>query len=171
MLLAWGFFCAALVPVLGFTDVGFMQYSLVADHYPYIALIGVVALVAAGFSYWRGRTHGVLRWATTAIPVGIVATFMVLSWNQSRLFANPFALYQATLAKNPSCWVVQNNLGNILFTAGQPEEAVRHYKQALHSKPDYAEAHINLAPPCSNRDSRWMRSHTTSKLCGPTRIR
>ena len=40
LLFAWGFFCVALLPVLGFTDVGFMQYSLVADHYQHIALIG-----------------------------------------------------------------------------------------------------------------------------------
>ncbi len=144
ILFGWAFFCAALAPVLGFTDVGFMQYSLVADHYPYIALIGLVALLAAGFSYWRERTEGALRWAAAAIPVGVVLAFLVLSWNQSRLFADPFTLYQATLAKNPGCWVVHNNLGNILFTAGQPEEAAGHYQQALRSKPDYAEAHINL---------------------------
>ncbi len=57
ILFGWAFFCAALMPVLGFADVGFMQYSLVADHYPYIALIGLVALVAAGFSYWH-RANG-----------------------------------------------------------------------------------------------------------------
>ncbi len=55
ILFGWAFFCAALVPVLGFTDVGFMQYSLVADHYPYIALIGLVAAVAAGSSFWQRR--------------------------------------------------------------------------------------------------------------------
>ena len=26
LLFAWGFFCVALVPVMGFTDVGFMQF-------------------------------------------------------------------------------------------------------------------------------------------------
>ena len=50
LLFAWGFFCVALVPVLGFTDIYFMRYSLVADHYQHIALIGVAALAAAAFS-------------------------------------------------------------------------------------------------------------------------
>ena len=36
LLFAWGFFCVSLVPVMGFTDVGFMKYSLVADHYQHI---------------------------------------------------------------------------------------------------------------------------------------
>ena len=38
-LFAWGFFCVALVPVVGFTDVGFMRFSLVADRYQHIAVI------------------------------------------------------------------------------------------------------------------------------------
>jgi protein O-mannosyl-transferase len=52
-LFAWFFFCAALTPVLGFADVGFMQYSLVADRYQHMAIIAVIALTAAGWSLWR----------------------------------------------------------------------------------------------------------------------
>ena len=52
LLFAWGFFCVALAPVMGFTDVGFMKYSLVADHYQHIAVIGLIALAAAGWSAW-----------------------------------------------------------------------------------------------------------------------
>ena len=50
LLFAWGFFCVALLPVLGFTDPGYMKYSLVANHYQHIALISVVALLAASWS-------------------------------------------------------------------------------------------------------------------------
>ena len=55
ILFAWGFFCVALAPVMGFTDVYFMKYSLVADHYEHIAIIAVVALAAAGWSLWHSR--------------------------------------------------------------------------------------------------------------------
>ena len=37
LLLAWIFFGAAPSPAMGFADVGFMKYSLVADHYQYLA--------------------------------------------------------------------------------------------------------------------------------------
>ena len=50
LLFAWGFFCVALLPVMGFADVGFMKYSLVADRYEHIAVIGVIALASAGFA-------------------------------------------------------------------------------------------------------------------------
>ena len=47
LLLAWVVFCVALLPVLGFRDVGFMRYSLVGDHYQQIALIAVVGGIGA----------------------------------------------------------------------------------------------------------------------------
>ena len=52
LLFAWAFYCVALVPVLGFVDVYFMKYSLVADHYQYVAIIGVISPIAALFSRW-----------------------------------------------------------------------------------------------------------------------
>jgi len=57
-LFAWGFFCVSLLPVMGFTDVGFMKFSLVADHYQHVAIIGVIALAAAGWSTWHRRSQG-----------------------------------------------------------------------------------------------------------------
>ena len=61
ILFAGGFFCVALFPVIGFSDVGFMKYSLVADRYQHIAIIAVIALAAAGWSGWRKRMgRGVL---------------------------------------------------------------------------------------------------------------
>ena len=53
-LFAWGFFCVALLPVLGFADVYFMKFSLVANHYQHIALIGPVALAGAGLAHGAG---------------------------------------------------------------------------------------------------------------------
>ena len=58
LLFAWVFFCAALAPVMGFADVGFMKYSLVADHYQHIAIIAVIALAASFWDLWRRRSLG-----------------------------------------------------------------------------------------------------------------
>jgi protein O-mannosyl-transferase len=66
LLLAWAYFCVALAPVWGFTQVGFMRHSLVADHYQHIALIGVTTLAAAGWGTWRARTRGAAAWAANA---------------------------------------------------------------------------------------------------------
>lgn len=57
ILFAWVLTCISLAPVMGFTDVGFMKFSLVADHYAHIALIPTMALIAAGCVIWYQRTN------------------------------------------------------------------------------------------------------------------
>ncbi len=47
-LLALVYSVATLAPVLGFFDMGFLAYSRAADHWQYLSLIGIVALVIGG---------------------------------------------------------------------------------------------------------------------------
>ena len=143
-LLAWGYFCVALVPVMGFSDVGFMQPLVVADHYQDVALIGVVALVSAGWATWQRRVHGQARWALNAVAVAVAGMLSVLTWQQSSLYSNAMKLYQATLEKNPDSSMAHNNLGFALLQAGRPQEAMGHFEQALRVTPDYFDARNNL---------------------------
>jgi tetratricopeptide (TPR) repeat protein len=144
LLFSWGFFCVALIPVMGFTDVYFMRFSLVADHYQHIAIIGVIALATAGWSIWHRRMRGASYWAASAIPIAAAATLASLTWQQSGLYRDEITLYGDTLQKNPNCWLAHNNLGYKLSITGRPQEAIEHYMQALVLKPDYSEAHNNL---------------------------
>ena len=93
-LFAWGFFCVALVPVMGFTDVGFMKYSLVADHYQHIAIIGVIALASAGWSAWHSLARGKACWAATAVAIATVAALTCLTWRQNGLYRGEITLYR-----------------------------------------------------------------------------
>ena len=69
---AWGFFCVSLFPVMGLKDVGFMRYSLVADHYQHIAIIAVIVLAAGGWSIWRQEVRQSRRWATGVTGAAVV---------------------------------------------------------------------------------------------------
>jgi tetratricopeptide (TPR) repeat protein len=144
LLFAWGYFCVALLPVMGFTDVGFMQHSLVADHYQHTALIGIIALVAAGWGTWQQRAQGPARWLPNVVAVAVGGVLALLTWQQSKLYADAVTLYQATLEKNPASWLAHNNLSPLLFQAGRPQQAIEHLEQVLRLKPDYTEAHQNL---------------------------
>jgi tetratricopeptide (TPR) repeat protein len=144
LLLAWGFFCVALIPVLGFVDVGYMKYSLVADHYEYIAMIGLVTLAAAGGYYWHSKLSS---WAKTAITIcgaGTVVALALLARQQSQLYADSTTLYQATLQKNPSCWFLHSLLALDLTESSQLDDAISHAQEALRLNPDYPQAHTSL---------------------------
>jgi tetratricopeptide (TPR) repeat protein len=143
-LFAWGFFCVSLVPVMGLTDVYFMKYALVADHYQYAAVIGVIALTTAGWSTWHEKTNGPTRWAVNCLAAIVVVVLASLTWRQSGLYRDAMTLYQATLEENPNCWVAYNNLGLILEEKGRPTEAMDHYQQSVRLNPKNAEAYNNI---------------------------
>lgn len=143
-LFAWAYFCVSLAPVMGFADTGFMEYSLVADHYQHLALIGVVALVAGGWARWRERTHGPFRWMANGVAVAIVATLTLLTWQQSRLYAGPLPLYQAALEENPDSWMAHHDLGLALFREDRIEEAIEHYAEAVRLRPNDPEYRYSL---------------------------
>jgi protein O-mannosyl-transferase len=144
LLFAWAFFCVSLVPVLGITDVYFMKFSLVSDHYQHIAIIGVVVTAAAGWGVWRDRMRDAVRIGADCVAVAVICTLFSLTWQQCGLYHDEITLYKDTLQKNPDCWMIHNNLGLALQNAGRPEEAIEHYQQALRLKIDYYEAYYNL---------------------------
>jgi hypothetical protein len=49
------FFGGTLFPALGFVNVYPFRYSFVADHFQYLADLGVVSLASAGIAVWLGR--------------------------------------------------------------------------------------------------------------------
>jgi protein O-mannosyl-transferase len=142
---AWCFFCVALVPVMGLTDSYFMKFSLVADHYQHIAIIGVIALVSAGWSEWYRHSRGAKHWAAMMVAIMALGMLAFLTWRQSGYYRDEMTLYQVTLGNDPNCWLVHNNLGVIFAEAGRPHEALEHYQQALRVKPKYANFYNNLA--------------------------
>jgi protein O-mannosyl-transferase len=144
LLFAWGFFCVSLVPVLGLTQVGFMKYSLVADHYQHIALIAAIALASAGLSVWHQQARATAQRAATIVAIAAVVALALLTWRQSGLYRDEITLYQDTLEKNPNCWLAHVNLAFELIKTGHPQEAIENCEQALRIKPDSPEAHNNL---------------------------
>jgi tetratricopeptide (TPR) repeat protein len=137
------FFVAALAPVLGFIPLYTFRYSFVADHYQYVAGVGLIALFAATVSShantWQ-LGHNMRR----ALAVPPLLALGGLTWQQAGIYRDRETLWRDTLAKNSSNWMAHNNLGNLLASQGKVSEAVAEYTAALWLKPDFAEAHYNM---------------------------
>jgi tetratricopeptide (TPR) repeat protein len=143
-LVCLGYYVVMLLPVLGFVNIGFMDYSLVADHWQYFSILGPVALTAAALAV-VGKSLGGGR-AGLRIGVGwaLLLVLGVLTWKQGHIYADQETLWRNTLAQNPACWVAHCNLGAVLISKGQFDEAIRQYQEAFRWKPGDAQAHYNL---------------------------
>jgi len=139
------FFIGSLFPALGFLNVYPFIFSFVADHFQYLASLGLITLLAAGLTTALPRVPVAWRGAARAVPFVLVGALGMLTWRQSRMYRDALTLYQTTLERNPSCWMAHNNLGNVLRTAGRNEEAIAHFQQALQLKPDSYQTHYSLA--------------------------
>lgn len=141
---AWLYFCAGLIPVMGLTDIYFMKFSLVADHYEYVAMIGVAVAAGSGWSWWARRATGGGALLARSAAVAAVGILAALTWRQSGIYRDAETLYRVTLERNPLCWLADNNLGNVEIDSGRRTQAFAHYAEALRLNPDYGEAHFNL---------------------------
>jgi tetratricopeptide (TPR) repeat protein len=126
-------FAGTLGPALGFVNVYPMRYSFVADHYQYLASVGLITLCAAG-----------LARIPRVIPAILVVLLGALTWQQTGIYRNPEILWRDTLAKNPDCWMAQNNLGTLFADKGRFDEAIENYRKAIQINPDHREALNNL---------------------------
>jgi protein O-mannosyl-transferase len=132
---AFAGYIAMLLPMLGFFDQGFYSYSLVSDHWQYLALPLIIVLVVSALPGSNSR------WV-----VGMMAAIALgaLTLSRSSLYANAETLWRDTLAKNPKAWVAHFNLGLALNRRGDSADAEREYRAALQLHPDYVEAQNNL---------------------------
>ena len=137
------FFVGTLFPVLGFFNVYPFIYSFVADHFQYLASLGIITLVAAGIAMLLKRLQLWRRPAGYAICVLLLVTLATLTWRQSRMYTDIETLYTTTIDLNPTCWMAYNNRGIIYKGLGNYRQAIEDYNRAIEIKPDFAEAYNN----------------------------
>ena len=141
-------FGGALVPVLGFFNVYPFKYSFVADHFQYLATLGVFGLVAGGWGATLARLEA--RPAATAVRLWqagaaiVVAGLGILTFRQCHMYRDAETLYRTTIERNPGCWMAYNNLGALMLERGRKAEAIAYYTKSLELKSDDAIPHNNL---------------------------
>jgi tetratricopeptide (TPR) repeat protein len=137
-LAVWLLFAGSLFPVLGFLNVYPFLYSFVADHFSYLASLGLIAFAAAGVARLP-RPLG------AGAAAGLLLVLGLLTWRQSGTYRNAETLYRTTLDRNPDCWMAWNNLGHLqLGDRTRTAEALASFEAALRLRPEYPEARGNL---------------------------
>ena len=139
------FFVGTLFPALGFFDVYPMRFSFVADHFQYMASIGVIALVMATAKVVLDRVmdhDAVFRKLLAGI---VIVALCFITWQQGKIYEGLEVLWRDTLAKNPTSFMAHNNLGALLNRRGDFAEAEAHLLQSIELKPGFYDSVVNLA--------------------------
>jgi Tfp pilus assembly protein PilF len=137
----WFWYLITLLPVIGFIQIG---AQAMADRYTYIPLIGPFIMAVWGAYGAAGDRKG-LRAALTVFFVAVMAALAVSTANQLSYWRDSRSLYGRALAVTEGNYLIHNNLGNELAAAGEVDEALVHYLEAVRLYPDYADGHYNLA--------------------------
>jgi hypothetical protein len=117
-LFAFGYFTLALAPALGMVDMAYFSNSRVADHFQYLALPGILALIAALARHKRLLAPALAVWMA-------VAVLAFLTCRHEKVLADSRTLWADNLAKNPNSWKVCMNLSAALLQEGKTEEAIQ----------------------------------------------
>ncbi|RJP85058.1 MAG: tetratricopeptide repeat protein [Desulfobacteraceae bacterium] len=145
VIVGWLWYLGTLVPVIGIVQVGSQS---MADRYTYVPAIGLFMVAVWGlpefFKKWP--------WGKTFLSVGsvvILCGLTILAWHQTGYWKNSIMLFERTLEVTDDNYTMHYNLANVLARheqgARSNEVAVKHYLEALRIKPDFADAHNNLA--------------------------
>ena len=152
--LALAFFAGTVFPALGFFNVYPMIFSFVADHFQYLASLGVIVLVIGAAARWLNDQQRLAALALIILP-----TLIWLTSQQAANYHNLLTLWTHTVARNPRAWLARTNLSPILLqraefelTSGRQVEAARyvreareHAQKAVELKPDHCPALSNYS--------------------------
>lgn len=130
------FFAVTLSPALGFVNYYPMRYSLVADHFQYLASIGLIVLFAALLVLSNKK----------GFSIGVVLALVCagLTWRQTHIYKDAETLWRDTIDKNPSSLLANNNLGVVLAKSGRFAEAIPYYQRAVEIDPTAVRALTGL---------------------------
>jgi protein O-mannosyl-transferase len=131
-----------LAPSLGFANIYFFLYSFVADHWQYLACLGIITPCASGIVLLARRLKSWHAWLEPGVALVLGGVLFLLTWQQSRMYKDAETLYRTTIAHNPASWLAYDHLIDILYQTNRIPEAMNLFKEELRIKP--AVAHYGL---------------------------
>ena len=135
-------YIALLFPTLGFLDIGFFIYALVADHWQYVA----IPAIAAGFGWCAGRltTPPAVRSVGIVLCAAWLVALSILARDYARAFESPKAFWSRAVELDPTVWKAHIGLGSALVAEGDTVAGRKYLQEAIKLRPDNSEAHANL---------------------------
>jgi Flp pilus assembly protein TadD len=138
--LAMAFYAGTIFPALGFFNIYPMRFSFVADHFAYLASLGVITAIIGPLA-----TIVVQRRLAAVMSATVVLGLVTISHLRCTAYENEETLWRWTVQQNPLAWIAHNNLGRIVLMQGDAATAADHFQRAVDMRPDLDDLRSNLA--------------------------
>jgi tetratricopeptide (TPR) repeat protein len=156
-----------LLPSLGFLNIYFFVYSFVADHWQYLACLGIITPCASGIVLLAGRLKPWQEWLEPGATLLFGGVLFLLTWQQSRMYTDAETLYRTTISHNPGCWMAYDHLISIVYQGNRIPEAMELFEQALRIKPDVAHYSLGNALIQKGRTSEAIDQYEQALRINP----
>jgi tetratricopeptide (TPR) repeat protein len=138
-------FFVMLLPAIGLIKV---TPPLIANRYVYLPSIGILLVLAWLLTQARGVLQKRrLRASYLGVPL-VILVLGTLGAARTRQYLHPWTntgeLHQYMLRLFPDASMVHNDLGLYFASCGRHQEAIEHFRSALHAAPNLWQAHHNL---------------------------
>jgi hypothetical protein len=133
----WGIahFVIVLTPVLGFVVFNYLQYTFVANHFVYLAVIGgglAVATTGEALAIRRPR----MRAPLLAAAVFVMSFLSVQTYREAQQYTNTSIFWLHVIERNPSSFPANYSLGEYHRFRSSWDSALPYYAKALAIRPD-----------------------------------
>ncbi len=127
-----GFYGLNMIPTSGLVPWKGMNELYVADHYQYIAMVGLATLAALGLArmteaFWpKNPVYAKALVSCGAIlPLAFASGFYLKAWQNSE------SLWLTVIKQNPGNYTARYNYGNYLQSRNRIDEAMTQYERAI----------------------------------------
>jgi tetratricopeptide (TPR) repeat protein len=154
LITGWFWYLGTLVPVIGLVQAGSQS---IADRYMYVPSIGLFIVAAWGANQllrWLLRQESRQSRVAGAAAVVVLAACTWATGTQVAVWKDSETLFTHAGTVTINNVVAFNNLGACLSEKGRTNEAAACFQTALKIKPDYSDAHANLAHQLAREGKR-----------------
>jgi protein O-mannosyl-transferase len=147
-----GFFFAAMAPT---SNLIVLIGSIMGERFIYLGSVGLAGCVVAGILAAARRlpVATMARRAVLLLAVIVCLALAARTYARNRDWRDDLSLWTSAATAYPEAARARNNLGNALSPMpGRLPDAVAEFEAALKIRPDYAEAHYNLANAFAHSD-------------------
>lgn len=140
LLVGWGWFVLALLPVIGIVQTGLQAR---ADRHAYVPDLGLFIILAWSMHYWAVKKPLLRPWIAGACAAGLIG-FIGATRAQLSYWHDSISAFSRAISVTPDNYYMQNNLGVAYDEAGRTGEALARFKAAVHSNPADVESQYHL---------------------------